>query len=440
MRMQTQSEENLSTKIVDYIQGRASDKLEKLDKEINKLTNSEKEVDQSKLENLQQKYRDEQEKFKPINWLTDAASRAKQIQLVTHALKYIHGDAKGTNIFYQSDSTLPSNNFVSTASLNNPAIDIVGNAAALDVGRLLMQVTHEGKSLADHILANDISPLIPIAETQQQAEQWFEGFKQVFSSDILSSHKLAKQIYWPVADDYHLLSPLFASSFSQAVYDKRKELREVQFNKDEAVKSDGYSVFSKLAVQTFGGTKPQNISQLNSQRGGKNYLLDARPPTWNTIEKPPLNTESVFLSIYRNKAYKRVKQLQKYLELKFERDSTIEIREYRKSGVDDLIEILLSLAASIHSQPAGWSMSKECQLSLEEQLWLDPKRAELDQGFKEEMEKKEWHDKVAARFSSWLNTMLESNKLAPGDVEHRKWTVLVARQLRLTERARKEFY
>ncbi|MET1254829.1 type I-F CRISPR-associated protein Csy1 [Aliikangiella maris] len=438
--MQTQLEESLSTKIVDYIQIRASDKLEKLEKEINKLTNSEKNIEQSKLENLQQKYKDEQEKFKPANWLTDAASRAKQIQLVTHALKYIHGDAKGSNIFYQTDNSLPSHNFVSTASLNNPVIDIVGNAAALDVGRLLMQVTHEGKNLVDYILSNDISPLMPIAENQQQAEQWFEGFKQVFSSDVLASHKLAKQVYWPIDDCYHLLSPLFASSFAQSIYDKRKDLREVQFNKDETVKNNGFSVFSNLAVQTFGGTKPQNISQLNSQRGGKNYLLDARPPTWNTIEKPPFNTESIFLSVYRNKAYKRVKKLQKYLELKFERDSTIEIREYRRSGVDDLIEILLSLAASIHAQPAGWSMSEECQLSLEEQLWLDPKRAEFDQGFKEEMEKKEWHDKVAARFASWLNAMLESKKLALGDVEHKEWTVLVARQLRLTERARKEFY
>lgn len=31
----------------------------------------------------------------------------------------------------------------------------------------------------------------------------------------------------------------------------------------------------------MGGTKPQNISQLTSERGGANYLLASLPPTWS---------------------------------------------------------------------------------------------------------------------------------------------------------------
>jgi len=439
--VESQQQESLSTKIVDYIQTRANDKLEALDKDIAKLVNSDIATDLSKLDKLQQKRRDEQEKFKPVNWLTDAANRAKQIQLVTHALKYIHSDAKGSSIFYQvNESAENYNKFISSSSISKCEIDIVGNAAALDVGRLLVQVNYNDHTLVDCILADDISSLIPIAESEQQAQSWFDGFKQVFSSSALSSHHLAKQVYWPVDGGYHLLSPLFASSFAQTIYDKRKTMRELQFSKDEEIKADGYHFFPNLAVQTFGGTKPQNISQLNSQRGGKNYLLDARPPLWESINKPPLKTESVFKSAFPQKAYKRAKRLQKYLERVFGPRNNINIRDYRKTGVDDVVEILMLFAASIQSLPAGWSQDDNCNLPLEEKLWLDPKRAKFDIDFQNEMDKKQWHEQIATRFATWFNAILESKKLALGAVEHRQWMVLVARELRLTDRARKEFY
>lgn len=439
--MQSQQKEGLTAKILEYIQTRSIDKLETLDKAIAKLKSSGNEADQTKLEKLEEKRRDEQEKFKPVNWLTDAANRAKQIQLVTHALKYTHGDAKGTSIFYQNNEDSDSHkNYIGSHSVAKRTIDIVGNAAALDVGRLLMQISYNGQTLLDSVLADDIRPLLPIAENEQQAQEWLAGFKQVFASKELSSHHLAKQVYWPVDDDYHLLTPLFASSFAQAIYDKRKELREVQFSKNEEIKAEGYQFFSNLAVQTFGGTKPQNISQLNSQRGGKNYLLDARPPIWQSVKKPPLKTDSVFKSAFPEKAYKRAKHLQKYLERVFGAYNSIDIRDYRKAGVDDLVDILTLFAANIHSLPAGWSQDDDCKLPLEEKLWLDPKRVGIDKDFQHEMDKKEWHEQIAKRFATWLNTVLESKTLAMGVVEHREWTVLVAQELRLSERARKEFY
>lgn len=439
--MHTRQVESLSTKILEYIQSRAEDKLESLDKDIVKLKSAAKAEDQSKLEKLEEKRRNEQEKFKPVNWLTDAAKRAKQIQLVTHALKFTHCDAKGSSVFFQEANGADSpKHVIGTSSLANRSIDIVGNAAALDVGGLLMKVNYDDKTLVDSILADDITPLLPIADNEQQAQAWLDGFKQVFVSNELSSHHLAKQIYWPVNDSYHLLSPLFATSFAQNIYDKRKNMRDIQFSKDAEINSDGYSVFPNMAIQTYGGTKPQNISQLNSQRGGKVYLLDARPPTWKSVEKPPLKTISVFKSAYPEKAYKRAKRLQKYLERNFGSYTNVDIRDYRKAGIDDLVEILMLFAAGIHALPAGWSLDDDCSLNLEEKLWLDPGRAEFDEDFRNEMDKSQWQEQVARRFATWLNSTLENKVLAMGEVEHREWTVLVSQELRLTERARKEFY
>jgi CRISPR-associated protein Csy1 len=442
------NQESLTTKILEYIQGRAIDKLEKLEKEIDKLSQSTSDVDQQKVEALQQKLLNEKEKFEPRNWLTDAAKRAGQLQFVTHTIKHIHGDAKGSNVYARSTNEKGKQGVLCSQSISYPVIDICGNAAALDVGKLLMQVSFQDKTLVDSILSNDSEPLKPIAENEQQAQAWVAGFKQVFSSKELSSHKLAKQVYWPLSTEsgdteYHLLSPLFASSFAQEVYDTRRKQRDIQFSKDDSVKASGYDIMPNLAVQTYGGTKPQNISQLNSQRGGKNFLLDNRPPVWQEQEKPPLNMKSVFDSLFPSKAYKKAKaahRLKYYLETVYPRESNFDIRQCRAKGVDGLVDILLLMAASIHSHPAGWSEGPECKLPLEEKLWLDPKRAEYDEGFRNEIDKKLWHDVIADKFATWLNATLQSKTLSLGDVEHRQWKVLVAQELRLTERARKEFY
>lgn len=437
-------QETLTSKILDYIQSRAQDKLEKLDKGITKLSMSDKLADQQKLELTQQKLRDEQIKFQPRNWLSDAAIRAKQIQFVSHAIKYIHGDARGTNIFYNEPTSAPLG-MLASYSINKLNIDIVGNAAALDVGKLLMQIEHNGKTLVDNILANDISNLLPIAENEQQAQEWLKGFQQVFSPKELSSHKLAKQVYWPMPAEsdnkYHLLSPLFATSFAHQVYQYRRQLRDIQFSKSEEVKNKGYAFLPNLAVQTFGGTKPQNISQLNSQRGGKNYLLDNRPPEqWKSQQKPLLNTDSVFNSAFSNMAYSQVKSLQKFLENVLNNSSTVTIRDYRSARVDDIIEALIQFGVQQHEFKAGWTMAPECTLTMAEKLWLNPKRAAIDNNFRHEMDQKYWHEQIAEAFANWFNRVLENEKLALGQVEFAEWKVQVAQELRLTERLRKEYY
>lgn len=91
----------LSAKIAEYIEERARDKLEKFDKEAEKRRqpiSSEVELAELNRE-LAEKRQQEQQRFSPANWLTDAALRASQIQLVTHALKFTHSDAKGTSLY-----------------------------------------------------------------------------------------------------------------------------------------------------------------------------------------------------------------------------------------------------------------------------------------------------------------------------------------------------
>ena len=444
----------MSAVIADYINIRKNEKLEKLVKVIEKLKASANPADQQKLELEEKKHRDEQEKFIPANWLEDAAKRAKQLQLTTHAPKFTHSDAKATGVYQISHQSLSG--LVSTGSLTTHDIDVVGNAAALDVGKLL-QLQSEGKALIDYIIADDITPFKAFATSSEQAKAWIEGFKLAVTVDKVSSHHLSKQIYWPIDNDvdnpeYHLLSPLYASSLQQPVYDiinntrfgdKAKEIRDAR-NKERF--SDELVInFPKVAEQHFGGTKPQNISQLNSKRYGKGFLLDAAPPQWETVKKLPLEVNTIFKGIFSNRAGKQATGLRYFLEDKFFEESSMAIRNERANRINNIINLLFDYIDEVHQFEPGWSAQKECRLPIEEKLMLDPARRFYDDEFLYEWDKKKWSEAVAKRFSSWLNYYIagaknKSKNLAPGDVEWVQWKRLTDQDLRLLRRDFSDYY
>ena len=105
----------------------------------------------------------------------------------------------------------------------DPQIDATGNAAALDVAKLL-KITAQGKH-SHSIMSRKMTLLAPLAQSDGQWRAWANGFRKALE-DNNGSHNLAKQIYFPVgAGEYHLLSPLYASSLAQEIYGRIQENR-----------------------------------------------------------------------------------------------------------------------------------------------------------------------------------------------------------------------
>lgn len=446
-----------SAKIVEYITARGAEKLIDIDKKIDKLKASANQADQLALEQEEQKRRELVEKFKPKNWLSDAAKRAGQLQLVTHAPKYTHSDAKANGAYVTGRAGDKHDGLIDTSILSQPAIDVIGNAAALDVGKLL-QLECDGEVLIEQIAKDDISALMPIAGEQQLASDWLAGLKKAIEVDKIAAHKLVKQVYWPVVNDfeapeYHLLAPLFSSALQQEIYhtitscnfsELAKEAKKAKLEKKY---SDTSIVnFDQVAEQHFGGTKPQNISQLNSSRYGKAFLLNcAGPEQWQSVKKPPLNIISIFDSTFSKDASKAAHKLRRYLENVFERRSVMEIRDERAERIDHIIDLLFAYVAEVHQFEPGWSALPECKLPIEEQLLLDPLRRETDEGFEYEWDKKEWPRQVAERFSRWLNRHIEgpmkkSEKLAPGQVEYVQWRGILKNRISQIRQDFSDFY
>ena len=392
-------------------------------------------------ERAKAKKMEDDEKFNPTVWLTDAAKRAKQISFVTHALKYTHQDAKGTSIkIKSSEGLLLCKEFLCTNSFKSLKNDLVGNAAALDVGKLLL-LEADGKKLLEFVEDNDGTPFRPFANTDKQISDWLEGFNEPLRTSKPASHKLSKQIYFPVPNrQYHLLSPLFSSSLCNAMDERirkarySEEMKEIRTAKKKGVFSEKTLIsFPDLAIQTFGGTKPQNISQLNTERGGKTFLLNCTPPTWNTIKRPPLNTESIFRNGYfGRKVYRDISELKAFLETNLEKNSNLRIRSRRTKAVDSIIDKLFQYAAEIQNltEFQGWSMTSDCKLSEAEKLWLDPLRSKFDQEFANKREQKNWCSEIARNFSKWFNSQLRyKSKLSMGDAELIEWQKLVEKEM-----------
>ena len=81
------SVEALSAFIAEYIAGRRQTKLEAFDKEAAKRSDTDSAT-------LAAERRELELRYEPKAWLTDAAKRAGQINLVTHVAKFTHGDSK----------------------------------------------------------------------------------------------------------------------------------------------------------------------------------------------------------------------------------------------------------------------------------------------------------------------------------------------------------
>ncbi len=204
------SVEALSAFIAEYIAGRRQTKLEAFDKEAAKRSDTDSAT-------LAAERRELELRYEPKAWLTDAAKRAGQINLVTHAAKFTHGDSKSCSIYSEA---VAQEGYLSTAALSGLDTDAVGNAAALDVAKLLQTRVDGGDSLLASLKRGDHAALAAFADDENQLREWIAGFSRALTPGEPASHKLAKQGYFPVEEGYHLLSPLFATSLVHAMHQK----------------------------------------------------------------------------------------------------------------------------------------------------------------------------------------------------------------------------
>ena len=421
--------------ITEFLKSRLKVKIEELDKKEKSLELKKLDPDHPDRVDLIKKRKEEHAKFNLTSWLSSAANRVTEIQMVTHSLKPLHSKAKATNLF-RPPSELPISSFVSTSCLGDTyTIDVVGNAARLDVYAFL-KLQFEDKSLLDLACSADTDLSVALSKDPIQAQQWMQAFAGLLlPRGKLSSEYRAKQLFWMVGcnanDDqsFHLLAPLYPTSLVQRIY---LQIQDDRFSENakaaRAARKEGaphaqtVHKYSNLAIQKIGGSNTQNVSQLNNERRGCNYLLSSIPPSWKSTDVRPLFGVNSLFKVFgsRREVQHQVRALRRFLEIK--PPSNLATRHKVNGWVNDLIDELLQFRASLQLLPPGWSSSINCSLTLAQRVWLDP--VVVDRGT---TVVDDAPDRVAEDFARWLNMQLR-DPLPMGDPEFFHWGRLAREQ------------
>ena len=378
--------------------------------------------------------------------IASGADCVSQVQMATHIVKGIHPDLKvkvATNLNIDPTS-LPSLPLVGSHVLTQGCdVDATGNGAfnkKIFEVYLLLRTEFKGVSILDLLKGDDPDAVAALSNTPAQAASWAKELAEIDAARCVrtSSHTQAKQIYWPIGDNphddtaYHLLAPLYPTSLIHRYYQK---LQEDRFGVAARAARDARKAgephqrpvreYPNLAIQSLGGTKPQNISQLNSERRGDNCLLASLPPVWKSVDvKPLFGVDSLFK---RYSGRKEVRTLAAQLRRFLESDpaGNLKTRQRRDELVDALIDELVQFTAELGTLNAGWSRAAECDLPPAHRAWLDPDGCDpaVDDAA----------DRVASDFANWLNGQLR-DPLPVGDPEFLHWRKLAREQFKQEER------
>jgi len=380
-------------------------------------------------------------RYRYATWLADAARRAAHIRQVTHADSFTHPAAGGSSL-YAPGNEAAGPHLIGTHTLAGVIeVDVVGHAGAMDVYAFL-SLTVAGKTLFGRATESDPALMRALSSDPAEASAWMEAFAAVGSPDPHpASHALTKQVFWPVGPGaYHLLAPLFSSALAHCVWTTINDDRwspEAKLaraaRKNQEWHPDEIHDYPDFVTQRFGGSKPQNISVLNTRRHGENFLLSSLPPAprpWQA--RPPLRIESIFPVRFGTRPHVRVlvDELRDYL-IRMSARNTIDIRNARAAFTRQIIDALAEFAVPFQRLAPGWTALPDCRLHPIEGYWLDPGRCSFDPSFALARDLADWEAGLSHRFANWLNAALENDdrNFHLNDRDHQVWADALAEHL-----------
>ena len=354
--------------------------------------------------------------FSLENWLPSAAKRAKSRSFSTHPSKFSHpstgvGDKNKKNTTYVSpvicEAEFKCDGFLRTGNLFT-GNDSLGNAAELDVEEFLTLIMPDGKTLLSHIVEETelAVSLLNIKETSYEVLR--KGFLAVVETngDIETSSKV-KQVFFPTTGagqkfvgeevEYHLLSIVTASPL---VFELKKRISKIRsYNETQVARENekanlpdaqGYKRLYNLTTIGYGGTKPQNISVLNNQNGGKAHLLMSSPPV---LKKRDIHfpTDNFFAQTYR---YYKCEDIFKALHGLYKKEN--KSRDERDDLYLTIIERIGEQAWLLRAASQEQYFEQTSTLSSAQKIWLCHDREEARN------QEEDWLDEIVTNVTDYI--------------------------------------
>lgn len=415
----------------------------KTDKEQKQLAKAIENNDAEKIAEINALLQPFKDRYQKATWLVEAKKMAENVQVGTHVSKGIHPSSRGDNVNF---NTPISHHYVNTQTIQSQFLDANSPRGAIDLPLVAFfeweVIENSGIKMRDVILQNTPAVANSFADDMALSRHYQQTFLDCLNNQIKQpkTHESNKQLLWALSqddadsDNYITLIPLYPAvlthEFFQLVNQKRysddnKTARENRSKKTAEQKP--YLTMKDMATVQLGGTKPQNVSQLMSKQGGRNYLLPSMPPMFKQAQdiRIPINANSIFAT--KALEYKAKNALNALFNIIKTNHNNVNIRDARKAILSDIAYQIISLGETIQAvRPAGWTKDYH-SLSMNQKYWLDPKRTELDgeEDFKHARETKDWRTAIEVDFANWLQGIFKAEFKAFAhdfaDPQHNEW-------------------
>ena len=369
------------------------------------------------------------ENFSLKQWLPNAAKRAGQISISTHPCTFSHPSSRKNKNGYATsiiaNSKQKNDGFLRSGNVS-VASDALGNAAALDVYKFLMLVMADGQTLIQHLekdsdlavklftQANDDGPL-----SYQSLKDGFLAMTSAGSENVTSSK--IKQVYFPLNNDgYHQLSLLTASGI---LFEQRKRIDSIRFGDEIKISREkkkanqeygSYKEIYNLTTIGYGGTKPQNISVLNNQNGGKAHMFMSAPPQLKNREVHFPNSDFFSQSV---RYFHCVFQFKKLHALYLRDDNNMHIRSERDDFYQSIIDYVIEKMWQIREIASGQYNDEFNNLPNAQKIWLCTQHEEL------RILEDDWLDDILKGLTTFLfhgyEKILGKKAIKLGDAEYK---------------------
>jgi len=338
------------------------------------------------------------------NWLLYCAKNANGISMTTHPCKFSHPDAKTSPIYFKRK--IVNQGYVHSGYSSETDV-IFSTAAYMPIYSFLKLVLSDGTDILDHLIQDTdvVRQQFTIVDDYDYDFVRLQLLKVISEdSDVITSEKV-KQVYFPVEDDYHLLSIV---SSSVIIFDFKKRIKIINSYEEnklliEAKKNnvffDGsYKSLFELTMQGHVKSNPQCISQLNKDNFGESYLLESTPPS---IKNRNIHFPKSDFFIESFKKYDYSDTFKELHKLFAADHNNINIRNARDYYLQDIIDLLIEKMWAVRAVSQEQYHQETSSLSNHQKIWLHS-------DFSEQRENTvQWLDKLVSEIARWLSRSYE---------------------------------
>jgi CRISPR-associated protein Csy1 len=327
------------------------------------------------------------ERYELKRWLSFAAESSEKRALSSHPSKFSHPDvgASMTNIKKKTyvspiifKGEAKADGFLRTGNALGLDLDSTGNGTEVgtvgEVGALLSVELSDGKRFYEHLISDSEVAKSLLNIGNKPYDELKQGLLLMIKDYEPQTNSKIKQVYFPIGDEYHLLSVLTNSGLLFKLREKINQCRygtELALLRDNRKKNQQGEAFKEIynvAEIGYGGTQPNNISTINNTNAGKAALLMSMPPSFKNRDIQFPTTDILKQNIRYTSAACRSKFYQ--LDHLYKQDrNNVEVRARRDELYQDLVDYVLETVWQVRSVKDQY-LESHSSLSQNQRIWL----------------------------------------------------------------------